>query len=82
MLIYCSKEQLTKFIQEEIRVWKELHPIQNLNAYEFDPAETDPKVLEQVGYFNNPEGWVAAIRVAKLYKLLEEIENSPPVTKQ
>ena len=82
MLVYCSREQLIAFIEEEIQVWKELHPIHNPNAYEFDPTQTDPKTLEQLGYFENPEGWVASIRVAKLYNLLDEISNAPIAAKQ
>jgi hypothetical protein len=80
MVIYCSKDKLTKFIKAEIKAWEKIGGGPNLDAFEFDPRNTDPKLLDKLGYFDNIDSWIAGARLKALTELLQEIEDSPQAT--
>lgn len=82
MIVYCSKEELIKFIRSEIKAWEKIGGGPNLDAYEFDPKETDPKVLHELGYYDNVDAWVAGARLKALSEFLAEVEKWPMATKQ
>jgi hypothetical protein len=82
MIVYCSKEELIKFIRSEIKAWEKIGGGPNLDAYEFDPKEIDPKVLHELGYYDNVDAWVAGARMKVLSEFLAKVESWPMATKQ
>lgn len=73
MIIYYSQEELVKFIKAEIRAWEAVGGGPNVYAFEFDPKETDPKKLQELGYYDNPDAWVAGARIKALQELLQNV---------
>ncbi len=82
MLIYYKKEELIKFIKAELKAWEKVGGGPNLSAFAFDPKVTDPKQLEELGYFQNRDSWVAGVRIKELTQLLEEVEQIPGIPKR
>lgn len=82
MVIYYSQDDLTKFIQAEIRAWEKIGGGPNLNAFEFDPKDTDPKILHELGYYDNIDSWVAGARIKALTELLQSVQNAQSVIKK
>lgn len=75
MLIIVSKEKLVSLLEEESRSWLLMSP--NPEAFDFDPTETDPKLLEEKGYYANREAWIANARLGKIREYLqEEVEKA------
>jgi hypothetical protein len=68
MLIVISKEQLAVILEEEIKCWESVSGGPNLNAFSFDPKETDPKVLKELGYYTNRESWIAGAIFCIIYE--------------
>lgn len=82
MIIYYSQEDLVKFIKAEIRAWETIGGGPNLNAFEFDPKQTDPKTLHELGYYDNPDSWIAGARIKALNELLLQVQQaSSPIKK-
>lgn len=77
MVIYVRKEELLNFLKAEIKAWENVGGGPNLQAYEFDRETTDPEKLKQLGYYDNPEAWIAGLRISALNKFLEEIDQAP-----
>lgn len=82
MLIYYKKEQLVELIKTEIKAWEKVGGGPNLSAFAFDPKTTDPKQLEELGYFQNRDSWVAGVRIKELTELLSEVEQIPEIAKR
>ncbi len=80
MLIVISKEQLAVILEEEIKCWESVSGGPNLNAFSFDPKETDPKVLKELGYYNDRESWIAGARIKRLREYIEELNKLPQYT--
>jgi hypothetical protein len=76
MIIYYSQEELLKFIQAEIRAWESIGGGPNINAFEFDPKSTDPKTLHELGYYSNPDSWIAGARIKALNELMTQVRNA------
>ena len=82
MIIYYSQDDLVKFIRAEIRAWEAVGGGPNLNAFEFDPKQTDPKTLHELGYYDNIDSWVAGARIKALNELLKSVlEATTPIKK-
>lgn len=82
MIIYFSQDDLIKFIRAEIRAWESVGGGPNLNAFEFDPKQTDPKLLHELGYYNNVDSWIAGARIKALNELLLEVQQAPTPIKK
>ena len=77
MIIYTKKEELINLLLDEIRAWEHVGGGPNLHAFEFKRDEIDPRELERLGYYNNPESWISGIRIAALHKFLQEVQEAP-----
>ncbi len=82
MIIYYSQEELVAFIRAEIRAWEAIGGGPNISAFEFDPKQTDPKLLHELGYYDNIDSWVAGARIKALNELLIQVQQaSSPIKK-
>ncbi len=82
MIIYYSQEELVAFIRAEIRAWEAIGGGPNINAFEFDPKQTDPKLLHELGYYDSIDSWVAGARIKALNELLIQVQQaSSPIKK-
>lgn len=82
MLIYYSQDDLIKFVKAEIKAWEKIGGGPNINAFEFNPKDIDPKVLHELGYYDNIDSWVAGARIKALSELLQSIQSAPTVIKK
>ena len=80
MLITISKERWIKLLREEIKAWESVGGGPNINAFSFNPKTTDPQILKELGYYDNRESWIAGMRIKELQLLIQELENSKPIT--
>jgi hypothetical protein len=80
MLVVTSKDGLIILLEEEIKCWESVSGGPNLNAFSFDPKETDPKVLKELGYYNDRESWIAGARIKRLREYIEELNKLPQYT--
>ena len=80
MLVVTSKDGLIILLEEEIKCWESVSGGPNLNAFSFDPKETDPKVLKELGYYNDRESWIAGARIKRLREYIEELNRLPQYT--
>ena len=76
MIIYYSQDELLKFINDEIKAWEKIGGGPNLNAFMFNPKETDPKILHELGYYDNVDAWVAGARIKALRELQAEVQQA------
>jgi hypothetical protein len=82
MIIQFSKERLLKFLEWEIKAWENIGGGPNLDAYHFDVSTADYEKLENDGYFDNIDAWIAGVRIQALRQLILEIQNAPePISK-
>lgn len=81
MLIYYSQDDLIKFIKAEIKAWEKIGGGPNLDAFEFDPKTTHPKVLHDLGYYDNLDSWIAGARIKALTDLLISVQDATSPTK-
>ena len=81
MIILTSKEKLQAFLEEEIKCWESVGGGPNLNAFSFDPKNTDPAVLRELGYYDNRDSWIAGARIKQLVELINELESLPQYKK-
>ncbi len=82
MIIQFSKERLLKFIEWEIKAWENIGGGPNMDAYYFDVSTANYQQLEEDGYFENTDAWIAGVRIQALYELIQEIQNAPePISK-
>jgi len=82
MIIYFSQDDLIKFIRAEIRAWENVGGGPNINAFEFDPKQMDPKTLHELGYYDNIDSWVAGARIKALNDLLKQVQQAPTPIKK
>lgn len=80
MLVVLSREQLQSFLEDEIKCWENVSGGPNLDAFDFDPREVDPKLLMDLGYYDNREAWIAGARIKKLREYIAELQQLPPFT--
>ncbi len=71
MVIVVRVEDIQKLIKEEIEAWESLAGGPNLDAYDFNPKNVDPKDLKKKGYYKNRESWIGGARVNKLREFLD-----------
>ena len=76
MIIYYSQDELIQFIRAEIKAWESIGGGPNLNAFEYSPKETDPKILHELGYYDNIDSWVAGARLKALNELLIRVQQA------
>lgn len=79
MLVTLSKDKLLNLLNQEIKAWESVGGGPNLNAFSFDPKQTDPKLLRELGYYDNRESWIAGARIRELREYITDIENLPPI---
>lgn len=77
MLVVTSKDGLILLLEEEIKCWESVSGGPNLNAFHFDPKETDPKLLKQLGYYEDRESWIAGMRIKRLREYIDDLEKLP-----
>ena len=77
MIITVSREQLVKFLKEEIRAWESVGGGPNVMAFEFNPETVDIKLITQLGYYDNREAWIAGVRIKALQQKIQEIQDTP-----
>lgn len=77
MIITVSREQLIKFLKEEVRAWESVGGGPNVMAFEFDPETVDVKLITQLGYYDNREAWIAGVRIKALQQKIQEIQDTP-----
>ncbi len=82
MIVLASKEKLLAFLREEVNHWEKVGGGANIDAFDFDPKETDPLLLEQHGYYTNRDAWLAGVRIKALSEFIQEIESLPEFTKK
>jgi len=82
MIVLASKDNILEFLLTEVRCWEKVGGGPNLDAFDFDPEQTDPKLLEELGYYHNKEAWLAGIRIKALWDFIREIESLPPYVKK
>jgi hypothetical protein len=80
MLVLVSKEILQILLEEEIKCWESLGGGPNVNAFTFDPKKTDPKLLRELGYYEDREAWIAGARIKELRAYIDELEQLPQYT--
>lgn len=80
MLVVISRDQLVHFLEEEIKCWENVGGGPNINAFNFDPETTDPKVLKELGYYDNRESWIAGARIKQIREYIHELEQIPQFT--
>lgn len=80
MLVVISKEKLQVLLQDEIRSWENVGGGPNIDAFTFDPKETDPKLLKTLGYYENRESWLAGARIKELRAYIDELNQLPQFT--
>lgn len=74
MIISVSKEELTGLILKEIKAWESVGGGPNHQAFDFDPKDVDATVLDNLGYYNNREAWIAGVRIKHLNTYLMKIQ--------
>lgn len=79
MLVTLSKDKLLHLLNQEIKAWESVGGGPNLNAFSFDPKQTDPKLLRELGYYDNREAWIAGTRIRELREYITDLENLPPI---
>jgi hypothetical protein len=77
MIITVSREQLVKFLKEEVRAWESVGGGPNVMAFEFNPETVDIKLITQLGYYDNREAWIAGVRIKVLKQKIQEIQDTP-----
>ena len=77
MLVVTSKDGLIILLEEEIKCWESIGSGPNLNAFSFNPEETDPKVLKELGYYSDRESWIAGARIKRLREYIDELNRLP-----
>ena len=80
MLVVISKEKLQLLLGDEIKSWESVGGGPNIDAFTFDPKETDPKLLKKLGYYDNRESWLAGARIRELRVYLDELSQLPQFT--
>lgn len=80
MLVLVSKEDIQVLLEQEIKCWESVGGGPNHNAFSFDPKETDPQLLKELGYYENRESWIAGARIKELRAYLNELSEQPPYT--
>jgi hypothetical protein len=82
MIILASKEKLIEFLREEVNHWEKVGGGANMDAFDFDPKETDPQLLQEHGYYTNRDAWLAGVRIKALSTFIQEIDSLPEFTKK
>lgn len=77
MLVVISRDKLEVLLHEEIKCWESVGGGPNINAFTFDPKETDPKLLKELGYYENRDSWTAGMRIKELRAYIDELEQLP-----
>jgi hypothetical protein len=80
MLVVISKEELHALLTSDIRCWEAVSGGPNLNAFDFDPKETDPQLLKELGYYDNRESWIAGAQIKRIRSYIDELDALPMFT--
>lgn len=80
MLVVISKDKLQYLLQQEIKCWESVGGGPNINAFDFDPKTTDPKILRELGYYDNRDAWIAGARIKEIKEYLDELDELPMYT--
>ena len=80
MLVVISKEVLMVLLEQEINCWEEVSGGPNVHAFSFNPKTTDPKLLKELGYYDNREAWLAGARIKELRSYLDDLNQLPQFT--
>ena len=77
MLVVLSKERLQHLLYDEIGCWETVGGGPNLDAFSFNPEETDPKILKELGYYDNRESWLSGARIKDLTEYIKYLDTLP-----
>lgn len=80
MLVVFSKEKVQAFLEQEIKCWEQVGGGPNVDAFSFDPKTTDPKLLKELGYYDNRESWIAGARIRDIRAFIDELDALPMYT--
>jgi hypothetical protein len=80
MLVVISKEVLAVLLEQEIDCWEKVSGGPNVHAFSFDPKTTDPKILKELGYYENRESWIAGARIKEIRSYLDDLNQLPHFT--
>lgn len=75
MDVVVNKKDLIKLLVDEIHAWESVGGGLNINAFTHDANTTDPKLLQELGYYDNKDSWIAGARVKLLRTYLDQIKN-------
>jgi len=77
MIIEISKESLAAMLGAQVQAWRSVGGGANPDAYQFDPATTDPEELKRLGFYDNRDAWVAGVQIKVLEEYIEQLDNLP-----
>ncbi len=80
MLVVISKEKLEMLLEQEIDCWEKVSGGPNVHAFSFDPKTTDPKLLKELGYYDDRESWIAGARIKDIRAYLDDLRSLPQFT--
>ena len=75
MLVIISRDRLERLLQQQIKHWEGVGDGPNLNAFSFNPKETDPEKLKELGYYDNKESWNSGVYIKALVEYLKELSE-------
>ena len=82
MIILFSKEKLISFLEWEKKAWENIGGGANSNAYYFDVSTMDHAKLEEDGYYDNIDAWIAGVQIKAIDELITEVNSAPePIVK-
>ena len=76
MLITISKEALLDKLRLQVIAWRSVGGGANPDAYQFNPATTDPSDLKRLGFYDNKDAWVAGVQIKALEQLIQELDET------
>lgn len=80
MIVGISKEGLVALLASQVQAWRSVGGGANPDAYQFDPATTDPSELKRLGFYDNKDAWVAGVQIKLLESYIEDLDNLPAVS--
>jgi hypothetical protein len=82
MIILFSKEKLISFLEWEKKAWENIGGGANPDAYYFDVSTMDHAKLEEDGYYDNIDAWIAGVQLKAIDELIAEVNSAPePIVK-
>tara|TARA_R110000868_G_scaffold92791_9_gene257394 strand:+ start:1480 stop:1734 length:255 start_codon:yes stop_codon:yes gene_type:complete len=77
MVILVKYEELKELLDTSVEAWMEVGGGPNMDAFEFDPNLVDLALLDNKGYYDNRDAWIAGVQIKKLVKYINENLEDP-----